>query len=216
MENTDNVENQINTWERLSLDTGQLSYQKNITPEIIEFLKINQPWDKSGKDLGSKGRRVEQFDLPNGTKLVLKESRYSGKEMSLNHSLTNTSSPSSQNSLISSACRKYFEQYGQELPVERPLAYFIDKDTTKRYTFYPYYKSANEGFEVWDDEYQHNSAIASKKAKEIAIKIQKLGFYLGESAEGGGNFVIVKDNSPEGVGVVFVDTEYWKIKSGDN
>lgn len=158
-------------------------------------------------------RRIELFTLPNGDKFVLKESRQSGEVLRVERDaiLTNENSPSAQDRIIQEASMRYKSKYNEDLPVEQLLGFFIDKKTTKRYSLYSYHLEIKP--DILTDEGENQMEIARRKRNLLTSRLEAVGVYPGESAgPSGTNFIITKNESPEGIGVVLIDTEFWKLK----
>jgi len=197
-------------FQRINLPEGQLSVRTGLPADFSSEISTLEPWKNQGEDLGSAGRRIERFKLSNGVSIVLKESTFSGNELRDwgDVDLIRQNSPTAQNEIVQKAGQKYREKYGEELPVEQLLGFYIDRNTTKRYSFYKYYDAVKP--DPLTDEGEDILKVSRIKKEDIIKKLEAVGVHPGEGAgPGGTNYVIIKDDSPEGVGIILIDTEFW-------
>lgn len=206
-------------FERIQLPEGQLSVvhplPQDFPLDFINQLTEEEPWNKVGKILDTEGRKPELFDIA-GVPVVKKRSRWTGKQVKRSREVhtpeeakreTNVYTPSAQMAIVDEAKRRYKEAYGEDFPsLEEPLAFYIDRETTQKFTFYRYYEEINP--KEWSSRYQ----AIRKKAGERVLRIDEKLRAIGIDRYEGGNFIIVEDADDEnGFKVVLIDTEFWEL-----
>jgi len=205
-------------FERIQLPDGQLSVVDPLPPDFpsdfVEQLIKEEPWNKEGELLDTGGRKPELCKVA-GMPIVKKRSRGTGRELAQYPAtlpaskrwIRNADTPSAQMAIVDEGKRRYRGTYGKELPLEEVVAFYIDKGTTEKYTFFRYYEEIKP--ELATEEGWRIDNTAREKAYRLDEELGRIGVDRGE----GGNYVIVKDvSSEDGIKVVLIDTEFWAVR----
>ena len=204
-------------FERIQLEGGQLSVVRplppDFPPDFVDKLIKDKPWNKTGKVIDTSGRKPELFEIA-GVKIFKKRSRLSGRQvqhalstdpLDEGKSFVRENTPSAQMALVDRVKRKYKDTYGEDLLVEEPVAFYIRREETTKFTFYKGCK------EIKPIKISRAARIhACNLVADIDERLEKIGV---SRYEVGGNYVIVENPHDEyGIGVVLIDTESWTIK----
>ncbi len=212
--NASEIMNSKIRFERVVLDHGQLSLIKGKDADmktLSEKIVAASPWNhpENGVPLSNPRRRVERHTVGDLV-LVLKESEKSGKDLAKIRKeysgnikyQREKNTPSAQIAIVEESKNRYLKKYGEELPVEEAVGYYIDSNTTRKYMLYKYYKP----IPLPIDDPRYNEAM--QRVGEYDKKLKAVGVDRGEP----GNFIAVKDDSTEsGWKIILVDTEMWNL-----
>lgn len=202
-------------FERIQLPKGQLSVVRplppDFPPDFIDQLIEEEPWDKTGKLLDTRGRKPELFEIA-GVPIVKKKSWMTGREVKVKgvppmRHLTAAYTPSIQMATIDEAKRRYREAYRKELPLEEPIAFYINRETTEKFMFFGYLDEVKPDLST--KEGQQMAKAAEEKVYQLDKELGRVGVDRSEEY----NYVVVEDpKSEDGMKVVLIDTEFWTVE----
>jgi len=209
--------------ETQSLSRGTLTL---VTPLPSDFpstfrdeLLAQVPWYQSGRELmfgerdpRMKPKRVE-LHMIGQTPIVLKAAQYREPRviaMRTNAASENTvvaADPASQLEIMNAARTRYQQAYGERLPLEEVVGYYVDRDTLQEYLMFRYYEEVRPDFNI--PEGRKIMIDADNQARDMARKLIKVGVEFVDGCE----HLIVKDPKTEnGHNIVLIDTELWRYQ----
>lgn len=197
-------------FERIQLPDGQLSVVRplppDFPPDFVRRLIDEKAWEKEGKILEG-GTREPELIYIGAVPVVRKRSRSAGRYVrNFPKRIVAPFTPSAQMALVDKARNRYRETYGKDLTVEEPFAFYIDKETSDKHTFFRYYEEIDP--KELGSRYREMREKAEVRVLEINKKLKDIGVDRHEA----GNYLIVKDPSDkDGTGIVLIDTEFWTI-----
>lgn len=197
---------------RYNLESGQLSILDSADDVQRKMLLEDHPWnndDLKRKGLNTYRRKIEAIGETgqDGFVMVLKQSEFSGESIKNSDKRTiHINTPSSQLSVSEEAQSRYREIMGVDIPLEKMLGFYVDRETTNSYSFYSYHEPINFGDDF--DEIDKIRREASRRVQVIDDVLAGVGVSRGET----GNYLITQNPEDlDGITVVIIDTEMWSI-----